>query len=130
MLVIDASVAVDLCLSRNGFDELADEDLIAPTLIFAETLSTLHEMQWRGEIPGEMADLGRTRYRMMPIRVEHPSELSDEAWRIADEFGWAKTYDAQYVALATMLGCRLVTIDARLRRGAARLGFVVTPHEL
>ncbi len=57
MLVIDASVAVDLCLSPNGFDELASEDLVAPALIGAETLSTLHEMQWRGEIPDEMVDL-------------------------------------------------------------------------
>jgi hypothetical protein len=32
--------------------------------------------------------------------------------------------DAQYVALASILGCRLVTLDGRLRRGAARLGFV------
>jgi len=44
--------------------------------------------------------------------------------------GWAKTYDAEYVALARLLSCRLVTLDARLRRGADRLGFVVAPQEL
>jgi hypothetical protein len=38
--------------------------------------------------------------------------------------------DAEYLALAHLLDCRLVTLDARLRRGAARLGFVVTPLEL
>jgi integrase len=37
------------------------------------------------------------------------------------EFGWAKTYGANYVALARLLDCRLVTLDARLRRGTARL---------
>jgi predicted nucleic acid-binding protein len=36
--------------------------------------------------------------------------------------GRAKTYDAEYVAPARPLGCRLVTLDARLRRGADRLG--------
>jgi predicted nucleic acid-binding protein len=49
---------------------------------------------------------------------------------VADELGWAKTYDAEYVALAGLLGCRLVTLDRRLRRGADQLGFVVSPDEL
>jgi predicted nucleic acid-binding protein len=49
---------------------------------------------------------------------------------VAEEFGWAKTYDAEYVALAKAEGCRLVTLDSRLRRGTDRLGFVVTPAEL
>jgi predicted nucleic acid-binding protein len=44
--------------------------------------------------------------------------------------GWAKTYDAEYVALARLLGARVVTLDARLRRGADRLGLVVLPEEL
>jgi predicted nucleic acid-binding protein len=39
-------------------------------------------------------------------------------------------YDAEYVALAQLLRCRLVTLDAALRRSTARLGFVVSPTEL
>lgn len=57
-------------------------------------------------------------------------DASTAAWRIADDFGWAKTYDAEYVALAKLSECLLVTLDARLRRGADRLGFVKTPEEL
>ena len=49
---------------------------------------------------------------------------------MADELGWARTYDAEYVALARLLDCRVVTADERLRRGADRLGFVVTVQEL
>jgi predicted nucleic acid-binding protein len=49
---------------------------------------------------------------------------------VADELGWAKVYDAQYVALAQMLGCRLVSVDERLLRGVARLGVAVRPREL
>jgi predicted nucleic acid-binding protein len=130
VLVIDASAAVDLCLSPSGFDDFSDEDLLAPPLILSESLSALHEMRWRKEIPEDMAALGLERREAMPVRIEQPSDLSREAWRIADEFGWAKTYDAEYVALAKMNGCRLVTVDGRLRRGADRLGFVVTPAEL
>ena len=44
--------------------------------------------------------------------------------------GWAKTYDAEYVALAQLIGCRMVTLDARLRRGADRLGMAVSIEEL
>lgn len=130
MLVIDASAAVDLCLSPDGFNALADEDLLAPPLILSESLSALHEMRWRNEIPEDMATLALTRRKEMPIRIERPPDLSDETWRIADNFGWAKTYDAEYVALAKLTDCRLLTVDGRLRRGADRLGFVVTPAEL
>lgn len=65
-----------------------------------------------------------------PVKRSDPAELGQEAWRIAVELGWGRTYDAEYVALASILGCRLVTVDGRLRRGADRLGFVVTPEEL
>ena len=130
MLVIDASTAVDLCLAPDGFAALHEEALIAPPLILSETLSALHEMRWRGGLPEEMATLGLERRHEMPVRIIEPDELHEEAWRIADDFGWAKTYDAEYVALAKLNECRLVTVDARLRRGTDRLGFVVTPAEL
>jgi predicted nucleic acid-binding protein len=64
------------------------------------------------------------------IRRRAPARLGSEAWDVANELGWAKTYDAEYVALARLLKCRLVTLDARLRRGAAPLGFVVGPEEV
>lgn len=44
--------------------------------------------------------------------------------------GWAKTYDAEYVALAHLLGSRLLTLDARLRRTASRLVEILGPTEL
>ena len=65
-----------------------------------------------------------------PVKVRTPSGLIRAAWRVADELGWAKTYDAQYVALARMLDCRLVSVDERLLRGVARLGVAVRPREL
>ena len=63
------------------------------------------------------------------LRVE-PKTLATDSWALADEMGWAKTYDANHVALARKLGRRLVTLDARLRRGTARFGFVIGPTEL
>ena len=65
-----------------------------------------------------------------PVERSRHKRLGAEAWRISEEFGWAKTYDAEYVALALLADCRLVTLDARLRRATRRLGFVLAPNEL
>ena len=65
-----------------------------------------------------------------PVEKRDPPALGAEAWNIAVEFGWGRTYDAEYVALAKILSCRLITIDGRLWRGTKRLGFVITPEEL
>jgi len=51
------------------------------------------------------------------------------AWGIADSFGWAKTYDAEYLAVGRLLGCRVLTLDGKLRRRAGALG-VVFPNEI
>ncbi len=55
-----------------------------------------------------------------PVQAVELGGLMREAWKVAEEMGWAKTYDANYVALARMLACRLVTLDARMRRATAR----------
>jgi predicted nucleic acid-binding protein len=129
-LVVDASVAVPACLSSAGFSVLRDDDLAAPALLWSECVSVLHELRWRREITGDDADAARDALENGSVRPVEPPDLRDEAWRIADQLGWAKTYDAEYVAAARLLGCRMVTLDARLRRGADRLGFVVTVDEL
>jgi predicted nucleic acid-binding protein len=72
----------------------------------------------------------RARALAAPVERVEPRALADEVWHVADEFGWAKTYDANYVALARLLRCRLITLDGRLRRGTERLGFVIGPTEL
>jgi predicted nucleic acid-binding protein len=64
------------------------------------------------------------------IELRSPDVLYAHAREIAVEMGWAKTYDAEYVALGQLLGCTVVTADERLRRGTARLGGVVGPAEI
>jgi predicted nucleic acid-binding protein len=128
--VVDASVALAASSSPRGFDTFAGEDLVAPPLLWSEFRSVLHETLWRGEVSLEQALRTLARLDDAPIQVRSPPQLGGEAWRIADELGWAKTYDTEYLALAALLGCRLVTDDARLRRRAGHLGFVVGPTEL
>jgi predicted nucleic acid-binding protein len=94
--------------------------------------SVLHEMAFRGDISNALAELALQRFLAgkLAIGEQRPDNLATMAWQVAEDFGWAKTYDAEYVALAKFNDCRLVTVDGRLRRGVDRLGFVVTPAEL
>jgi predicted nucleic acid-binding protein len=130
MLVVDASVAVGASLGQSSFEELGDEDLVAPPLLWPETRSALHLAGWYGRISTEQAVAGLERFKDAPVASRNPRALGSEAWRIADMLGWARTYDAEYAALASLLGCRVVTLDTRFRRGAGRLGFVIVPAEL
>jgi predicted nucleic acid-binding protein len=129
VLVIDANVAVAACAKPDGFDDLREE-LVGPPLMWSEARSTLHLQAEKGEVSAERAERLHERLNAASVKRLDPPNLGAEAWRIANDFGWGRTYDAEYVALAKLLDCRLVTLDTRLRRGADRLGFVVTPAEL
>lgn len=130
MIVLDATVAVDAALAPGRFDRMARHVPVAPALLWSEATSSLRELVWRGELDGVEGDAALA--RLLDARIERRSSrpLYEEAARIAVEMGWAKTYDAEYVALARMLGCRLVTLDGRLHRGASRLVEVIGPREL
>jgi len=132
VLVLDASLLVAWCIApgESQLGALLQDELCAPPLMWSEACSVLHERAWRGELGASVADRARARLEDVDVKVRSHLGLAEEAWRIADALGWARTYDAEYVALASLLGCRLVTVDARLRRGAGRLGFVVGPTEL
>lgn len=130
MLVIDASVALTACGGPGGFVLFGAEELVAPHLLWSESRSALHEARWRGEISRELAEATLKALEEAPISARSHPGLGPAAWGLADQMGWAKTYDAEYVALARLLDCRLVTLDRKLRSAAARLGFVVSPTEL
>lgn len=129
MLVVDASVAVAASAVRGGFDRFR-EALVAPPLMWSEAMSALHELTWRGQVEPDDAAATLARLEACPVKRRDPMGLRATAWDIAEELGWAKTYDAEYLALASLLKTRVVTLDARLRRGADRLALVVGLDEL
>jgi len=99
-------------------------------MMWSETRSVLHEAMWRGEVSRPSAERALHHLDAAPISSRRPRRLGSLAWELADELDWAKTYDAEYLALAQLLGTHVLTVDRRLRRSADRLGLVVLPSEL
>jgi predicted nucleic acid-binding protein len=130
MLVVDASVAVRAAGVDQGFSRLLDPDLRAPALMWSEARAVLRQDMWRGLVRRDDAERAHERLERAPVERHADDGLGREAWRVADQLGWARTYDAEYVALARLLECPLVTLDLRLVRGAARLVRVTLPTEL
>lgn len=98
--------------------------------MWSEARANLHLSLINGEITAEDAAIMHERLDNCPVARKDPPGLGRQAWQLAEEFGWGRTYDAEYVALAKILTCNLVTIDMRLWRGAKRLGLVITPNEV
>jgi predicted nucleic acid-binding protein len=130
VVVVDAAVVVTACLAEAGFEPLAKEQLVAPDLMWSEASSVLHELKWRKEISTQLAEIALERLANADVSRRRAKGLIAEAWRIADQFGWAKTYDTEYLALARLLKCRFLTTDAKLKAAASRLLNVIGPADL
>jgi predicted nucleic acid-binding protein len=129
-LVVDATIAIELALAGGRLGPLDSHDLVAPALVLSESTSVLREMAYRGEIPRERASDALQALLAAPIEIVAPAGHVREALDTATSLGWAKTYDAEYVAVAQRERCPLVTRDARLRRGAGAVVEVLGPLDI
>jgi predicted nucleic acid-binding protein len=120
--VVDASAVLDL--ARTEAKVGYAHELLAPTLLRSQTLSALHEAVQRGELPADVARERLTRVGRMKIRLLGDAVLRRRAWELADQLGWASTYDAEYVALTQLQADAFVTLDPELARSVE--GIVVT----
>jgi predicted nucleic acid-binding protein len=120
--VVDAGAA--LHLATEGIEVSGEHKLLAPTLLRSQTLSTLHEAVQRGELPADVARDRLARIGRMPIRLLGDGVLRRRAWELADQLGWASTYDAEYIALTQLQADVFVTQDAELARSVG--GIVAT----
>ena len=112
--VLDASAV--LHLASAGLKVRGTHKLLAPTLLRSQTLSALHEAVQRDELPADVARERLTRIGRMPIRLLGDAVLRRRAWELADQLGWASTYNAEYVALTQLQADALVTLDPKLAR--------------
>lgn len=119
MIVVDASVAVDVLLRTPGSEAVtarlldSGEALHAPQLIDIEVLSVLRRLTAHAGLYAVRAVEAVELFAVFPItRYEH-TPLLRRIWELRDNL---TAYDAAYVALAEALGATLLTRDAKLAR--------------
>ena len=115
--VVDCGVV--LHLASEGIEVPAEHELLAPTLLRSQTLSSLHAAVHAGKIEPDIALDRLTRIWAMPISLLGDAVLRRRAWHVAEQLGWAETYDAEYVALTQLQADAFVTLDAELARRVA-----------
>ena len=110
--VVDASAV--LHLASHELEVSGEHELLAPTLLRSQALSALHEAASQGEIPADVARDHLARIGRMRIRLLGDAVLRRRAWEVADQLGWAETYDAEYVALTQLQADAFVTLNEEL----------------
>jgi predicted nucleic acid-binding protein len=112
--VVDCGVVLQL--ASDGIEVPAEHKLLTPTLLRSQTLSALHEAVHVGELPPDVA-LERLRcVGSIRIRLLGDAVLRRRAWELAEQLGWAETYDAEYLALTQLQADAFVTLDKELAR--------------
>jgi predicted nucleic acid-binding protein len=114
--VVDAAALIQI--ARKQIEVSSEHELLAPTLVRSQVLSTLHEAVARGELAADDAQETLARINAMKIRLLGDAVLRRNAWEIADRLGWESTYDAEYIALTKLQGDALITLDKQLARAA------------
>lgn len=115
--VVDASVFVDAFLHDSkgaaARRALAEVEPWAPDLVDSEVMSAIARLEGASELRRDEADSVIADWASVPVERVATSPLVPRAWRLRDA---VRTSDAFYVVLARMLGCPLITSDARLSR--------------
>ena len=130
LIVTDSSVIVAICLAGGAVGRLWGHELRGPAHLAAEVTSTIREQVYRNEVTEAVGADALQHLAGLAISYEPAGRLAEAAYELATQNGWAKTYDAEYVALARALNCPLVTLDRRLGRGASHLATILAPSEL
>jgi predicted nucleic acid-binding protein len=131
-MVVDASVVVALLLPlpysarvvarlRALKEDL--EEIYAPALMEYEVCTALHRAVARGVLDDSAVHASLDSIEGLGIRPIAPAwSLHESALTWAARLQQGKAYDAQYLALAEQMGCRLLTADERLVNAARALG--------
>jgi predicted nucleic acid-binding protein len=126
--VLDAGAV--LHLARREVTVAKGHRLLAPTLLRSQTLSLLHEAVQQGDLTLAIAREQLARIGRMPIRLLGDAVLRRRAWELADQLGWASTYEAEYLALTQLQADAFVTLNRKLARSVRSVVTVASIDEL
>lgn len=117
MIVLDASAAVELLLNlpraaavRERIDD-PDTQLHAPHLLVVEVLQVLRRRVAAGLTAEARARTAIDDLDDLGVNYHDHALTARRIWALRDNL---TAYDAAYVALAELLGARLLTTDAKL----------------
>src|SRR5690348_1790786 len=125
MICIDASLAAKWLLSEPDSPRarafyrvcvLGNEQFVAPYLLASEITNILRQRMRSGQPRLSLADATELLKQFLGLPVEFlaPADLYEQALILATNHNLPAAYDAQYVALAQLLGCDFWTADQRL----------------
>lgn len=136
--VVDASVigAVlfeeeNSILARRFLAEIIEAFAIpiAPDLLLLEMASIAAKKRWRGEVSEIDATGAVDAAPKMAKRPIQTAGLAPRAYVLAAAHRFS-AYDATYLALAELRGCRVATLDRRLADRAEREGLAHLVHAI
>ncbi|MFE0173797.1 type II toxin-antitoxin system VapC family toxin [Streptomyces sp. NPDC059002] len=122
MIVLDCSALVPTLTSRATDAHLLRARIAEATTVFAPTLldyeiqSALLGMERGGKLTEHQVAKAIGDYRQLPLTRHDTLPFFDRVRTLRQNLS---VYDAQYVALAEVLGTPLVTCDARIARSGA-----------
>ena len=117
MIVVDASLVVDVMISADGGAALGAQlearggALLAPEILDLEVLQALRRHVRRGAIDDIRAQAGLRILLELNIERFSHAGLTDRIWALRENL---TAYDGAYIALAEALDAPLWTRDARL----------------
>lgn len=102
--------------------------LLAPTLLRSQLLAMLYQAVRRGDTTKQEAERYLNYVRGLRMRLLGDRVLQDVAWKIADQLGWADTYDAEYLALTQLQADAYISLDTELASAVEDL-VAIAPYE-
>ena len=122
-LVVDASVAVKWLVVEDGSDVARDllddeEELHAPRLLVSEVANAIWRKVRLGQVDRDSAAQLIATTADTPVRWHADETIGADAIRLALVLD-RPVYDLMYLALAQLLGARVITADQRFANALA-----------